>query len=266
MGEKGAGTLAIIALLAVRLPDSSLPKSLSFAEQLAGWAVPVAIIALLAQVGGRLLRSMLGAPAIWGTVHEMLDHLRDEILGNELDASPQHAHRATLFKRRLALPWPPVTWLQHGWLVPVERSGYTTRRRTCRWRAGDDSSEAEGIAGTAWVNNGVIVVTHEDLPDPAEPGLSSEEVETRIEEYASKTFVSKDWVRDHLRRAQETGPGLPRYFCGIPVLVKGKPWGVIVIDSTSKSLRDAEEVRRIYRLSGKALGSLLTHDGILKRG
>jgi len=110
-----------------------------------------------------------------------------------------------------------------------------------------------------------LVLTHEELPDPEENGISEDEAEKRLSEYAAATFVSIEQARERFQRSKGGGPKLARYFCGIPVRVQGKPWGVIIIDSTTENLKNAEDINRIYQLSGKAFGSLLTHDGVLKR-
>jgi hypothetical protein len=271
LADKFVGGIAILALLLLKLPEPPSPPStlaqMALAEGIRV-AVPVAFVALLLQASARFTRAAIGAPAIWDTVHDMLDHLRDEVLGEEVRSvtTPEHAHRATLFRRRLLVWWDPRTWLKRGWLVPVERSGYTTRKTKCRWRAGDNSAETEGVAGATWINDGVLVLTHEELPDPEEDGISRDEAEKRLSEYAARTFVAMDYARERLQRSKEGGPKLARYLCGIPVRVQGKPWGVIIIDSTTETLKNAEDINRIYQLSGKAFGSLLTHDGILKRG
>jgi len=44
-----------------------------------------------------------------------------------------------------------------------------------------------------------------------------------IKDYAAQTWVTEEWLA-HKKC-------LARSFCGIPVEIRGKPWGVIVLDS-----------------------------------
>jgi hypothetical protein len=70
----------------------------------------------------------------------------------------------------------------------------------------------------------------------------------QLGDYAQKTWVSIEWLQ---RRSQHS-----RAFCGIPVEVKGRMWGVIVLDSRSPDAIDQEAVN-VYRLVGRYLGKLL---------
>jgi hypothetical protein len=126
--------------------------------------------------------------------------------------------------------------------MPVERSGHTTRRRISIFLAPDDADRAEGIAGQTWAQNQVVLVS--DLPS-LEGNDVSQEI---IQEYARRTWISEDFA--HSRRPQA------RSFCGIPVEVKGKLWGVIVIDSRGTKVAGTRSVR-LYTLVGRFLGKLL---------
>jgi hypothetical protein len=126
--------------------------------------------------------------------------------------------------------------------MPVERSGHTTRRKISVFLAPDDADRAEGIAGQTWAQNQVVLVS--DLPS-LEGNAVPQEV---IKEYARSTWISEEWA--HCRRPQA------RSFCGIPVEVKGKLWGVIVIDSRGTKIAGRTSVQ-VYTLVGRFLGKLL---------
>ena len=133
-------------------------------------------------------------------------------------------------------------WPWSGWLVPVERSGHTTRRSHTIFLAPDDADQAEGIAGQTWAQNRVVVVN--GLSDVNEN--PSREV---LAEYAQRTWIAETWVLQKQRQHA-------RSFCGIPVEVKGKLWGVIVLDSRNPQAID-QNADKFYRLIGRVLGKLL---------
>ena len=88
------------------------------------------------------------------------------------------------------------------------------------------------------------MVLIEGLPDVS----MSNTPEPDLALYADKTGVTKDWVREHKPHA--------RSFCGIPVEIKGKLWGVVVLDSRSHTSLDEGAVST-YRMFGKLLGKSL---------
>lgn len=70
-----------------------------------------------------------------------------------------------------------------------------------------------------------------------------------LAEYAQRTWIAETWVLQKQRRHA-------RSFCGIPVQVKGKLWGVIVLDSHNPEAID-QNADKFYRLIGRFLGKLL---------
>ena len=200
------------------------------------WAtIPLLMVALgLMQV----TRWMIGPPWVWDTIHYLLDRFRDYVF--EEESGPLHHHRVTLFKyvrvRFCFRRWP---W--SGWLVPIERSGHTTRRSRTTFLAPDDADRAEGIAGQTWAQNRVVPLAK--LPDINEnPSCDA------LTEYARQTFVAEAWLQKQRQHAHS--------FCGIPVEVKGKLWGVIVLDSRNPEAIDQNAIR-FYSLIGRYLGKLL---------
>ena len=163
----------------------------------------------LAQIG----RKAIGPPRVWEAVHHLLDKFQEHVFRNQ--GGPLHHHRVTLFKyvpyRLRFCRWP---W--DGWLIPVERSGHATRKTRTVFRVPDNADYVEGVAGQVWAGNAALTV--DNLPDISDC-LSDSDLET----YAQQTWTSTSWLRKKQQYA--------RFFCGIPVEVKGKLWGVMVLDS-----------------------------------
>jgi len=177
----------------------------------------------------------------WGhdAVKEMLDKLRD--VGFPGCQDPVHYHRVTLFRYRKW--WPCLrVWPWRGWLVPVVRSGHTTlNHRTC-FLAPDDADLAEGVAGRCWSTKSVVLVPEKDSKVPL-PCLHNEDTKPHdprsiADIYAKATFVSTNWVLKMKPRS--------RSFLGIPVVVKGAPWGVIIVDSRDVAIREAQQIIAFY--------------------
>ena len=210
--------------------------ALTWLQQSAWLSIPVLTLGLgLMQAA----RSMIGPPWIWETVHYLLDRLQEHVFEQQV-GTPLHYHRVTLF-RYVRLRPSFCRWPWSGWLVPVERSGHTTRKSRSVFLAPDDADRVEGIAGQTWAQKSVVIV--ENLPD-----LSGTHSLRLLEEYAHKTWVSVEWLQSRTQHA--------RSFRGIPVEVKGRLWGVIVLDSRSPTAIDQNAVK-VYRLIGRYLGKLL---------
>ena len=85
--------------------------------------------------------------------------------------------------------------------------------------APDNPDRAEGVAGVTWATKRII--ERYGLPDCAigQPA--------QIEKYSTEAFVSKGYVEQRLK----AGKLLPKALLGIPVTVKGKVWGCVILDS-----------------------------------
>lgn len=245
IAQRVAGGLAAIvgALLKANLIDVEIyagPTAkavVQFAQTTAWISIPVSV--LVVPVLG-VIKQRVGDPRIWGIVHRSLDDFRSRLFGT-VDSAPKHEHRVTLFKweswcLRLQC-WPP--W--RGWLIPVERSGHTTQVTDIVFLAPDDADKAQGVAGQAWSRRALLVVDHlPDLKLPENPALENE--------YADFTWMTLAAVQKRRPRA--------RSLCGIPVEVGGTLWGVIVIDSRSEELPEAE-IRTYYNDYARFLGYIL---------
>jgi hypothetical protein len=114
---------------------------LTWAQQSAWISIPLLTAGLALM---QVVRSMIGPPWVWDTVHYLLDKFQEHVF--EGQSGPLHHHRVTLFKYTRRRLW-FCRWPWSGWLVPVERSGHTTRRSHTVFLTPDDADQAEGIAG-----------------------------------------------------------------------------------------------------------------------
>lgn len=137
-------------------------------------------------------------------------------------------------------------------MIPVERSGQTTKSRIPRFRASaNDPDRAQGVAGQAWVRSRPVSVS--DLPDISTRWPTDAECEL----YASKGLVTKEWVykRKFDKKKQQSNP---RALFGIPIEVEGKTWGGVVVDSRSPDEIPIEPWLEHPRYSFKTLGGTLS--------
>ncbi|MGK7913145.1 MAG: hypothetical protein AB4050_16960 [Synechococcus sp.] len=188
------------------------------------------LVALTLAVGLiAIIKRQLGPPWLWQTVHRYLNRLRDDVFIDGKDDPVDH-HRVTLFKYSRWTPYPWVwlvarAWPWGGWLLPVERSGHLTLNTSTYFKAPDRSDDAEGVAGQAWSGQSVIFV--QGLPD-----LANNPTVANYNVYAGETFVTVKWLKKKLPRS--------RLFVGMPIEVKGQPWGVVVLDSRNDSIISAD--------------------------
>jgi hypothetical protein len=230
----GASLKADVAQVQAWVPWAAKPLQLSQA-----WAWLI-IPCLTAYVGvAQLGRKMIGPPWVWDMIHSLLDDLQQHAFKG-FPNDPLHYHRATLF-RRIPWRWCFRRWPWSGWLAPIERSGHATRHSSVAFLAPDDADRAEGVAGQTWACQAVIRV--HDLPDLAVNGRKN-----AVKQYAKRTWVSEEWLEREQCRA--------RSFCGIHVEIKGKPWGVIILDSRSPQ-EIPEEVVGYFTQIARTLAKLL---------
>jgi transcriptional regulator with GAF, ATPase, and Fis domain len=119
-----------------------------------------------------------------------------------------------------------------GWLVPVARSGHTTKKIKSSFLAPDDADAAEGFAGQAWSMNQTVF-------QDGLKSINASSCEDDVLDYANRTWVGTWWV--DLKR-KEKKP-MCKALCGIPISVSGELWGVLVVDSTKpKAILDPNSV------------------------
>jgi hypothetical protein len=192
-----------------------------------------------------VIKKNVAAPWVKIAVKHILDEMRHHAF-NSVANGPNFHHRVTLFRHVKSPCWRAacsLRWPFGGWLIPFARSGHLTQKISVCFRAPDQGDDAEGVAGQAFAQDVTLPV--EDLPDVSTNACS----ETQLRNYARLTFVDLDWLREERSTA--------RALIGIPVKVKGEPWGVIVVDSRATQIPDRENVVNAYVLIAKVLGEVL---------
>lgn len=224
-------SIAFIALIqneqysiAEHLP-SKTHSAVAWLSEHAWWLI--VILGLTAAVA-KLLREKLDRDWKWTLIQELIDRIaRDAFVGTD---GPIHHHRATLFHRCWCFwitpfrsrcwPWGYGRWPWSGWLVPLVRSGYATQKSKTVFLAPDDADNAEGVAGMIWAYDKELIVT-------TNKAIGHTATQAEIDTYANNTVVASKWVGAQI----VAGKVLAASFQGIPVEVKGRKWGVLLLDS-----------------------------------
>lgn len=206
------------------------------------WLVPVLAAAVAVTAAGR---KIIAEPWIWQAIHSAVDGYREFVFQAERGEPIDH-HRVTLFRHFSCYQYPccfkrPL----ERRLIPVERSGHLKQNTNTDFIVPDEAEKATGVAGQVWRTFQTLVVS--ELPD-----LSNNPSEEEIKLYARRTWNSVEWVKNRMKNNKS----LARSICGIPIRVKGKEWGIIVIDSVSPTAvtRSSNE---FYDLMGRSLSKLL---------
>lgn len=231
--------LAVIATLKLSKPERFVAPFDNVIARVAAVGVDFAPVFAFALALAQAIRPFLLSPAQFDAIHRILTGLRDYVVGTQTGV-PYHFDRATLFRRRrFYLPLNPKRWRRwpmSGWLVPFERSGEATRHRGSCFLAPDDGDRAEGVAGQTWAQKNIVFVPPPN--DPPLPDLTHTSSEAEMQEYARRSFVEVAWVRQWLRDHKR---GLATRYVGIPVEVKSRVWGVIVLDLRSPATQTAQD-------------------------
>jgi len=90
------------------------------------------------------------------------------------------------------------------------------------------------------------------LPVHGLPEVTLGSDQATLEEYARKTFVTTDWLKDWPKREKRAA----RSFYGIPVEARGTIWGVVVLDSSDEHAIGPKD-KEVFKLIVKNLGKLL---------
>lgn len=223
------------------LSDSAI-KWMIMASELAGyWQNIVTSVAVV-------LIGALGAlasgidPWKWRVVQSCLDEFRDSVFASKSHKNDfNYSHRVTLFRLqngciRMFKPW----WRK--WLVPIARSGTVTKATKSIFRFSDNPNEIEGVVGKAWCLTGWYIV--EDLPLPS-ADMSLEQKA----DYYTKTNITVDTAIKMNYTA--------RSYAATKVEVKGKPWGVLVLDSAKEKIPITSKLNPPFRLLASAVSPIL---------
>lgn len=221
------------------------------------WAIAIGIlIYVLGFVGGRV-RSAKD----WRVIQYILDKAQEIAYPDQVgNGENKHDHRVTLFRHQQwavvnhwskneypiwskVWPWGKMRpW--SGWLVPVKRSGHTSKRSKTRFLA-MESGESEGICGTAWSSDRTQIV--QNLPM-----LSAKNKHNR-RKYSENSNCPIEMV-NHIM--DNNGASPPCSLGAIPVRVQGRPWGVLVFDSKSP-IGVRESIEADFQITVGAIEQLL---------
>lgn len=193
------------------------------------------------------LRGLIGVPAKWEMVHELLNVLKQITFRKKHKNAPDFHHRVTLFKAVGFKKFTMMPWFRKNWLVPYDRSGHVTRDSVSCFRISDDPQKAEGVAGKTWVDNQVIEVF--DLPEVTS---SSRPKEADISYISKKTWISEKAVEELSAKDRSA-----RSYCGVPVENNGKLWGVLVFDSQSAKAIGAAKASLEFQQFANLFGKLV---------
>lgn len=196
----------------------------------AWWIVPL-LVCLVAI--SKVWRERLDHAWQWNLIQDLVDRIARDAFSGVSGAN--HHHRATLFQHKTWCwrcpyrgswwwPWGIGRMPWSGWLVPVVRSGYATQNSKSVFLAPDDADKAEGVAGLVWAHDSELVIQ-------TPKAIDRQATEAEINRYSQDTNAPKEWIDKQIL----AGNTLAASFKGIAVEVKGRRWGVLLLDSREPS-------------------------------
>jgi len=150
--------------------------------------------------------------------------------------------RVTLYKYRKFSFWVLLSfrWPWGEWLCPYERSGFQRLRSNSRWKVClNKPSKNEGVAGLCFSQEDPIHLCN--LPGREE--FKGQGARALKKAYAKQTGITFELLQERI--AAEPDYDWPRSFWGIRVICEGKPWGVVLIDSTLPDIGEADYIRNV---------------------
>jgi len=186
----------------------------------------------------------IGNPWVREAVQHVLDAMHEHGFGSE-DGRELFYDRVTLFRYRkycwkfwrVGIPW-------GGFLIPYARSGHFFSNPSVIFRVPENCDDAQGVAGQAYVSGATLVI--QELPDVSKKVAPTD---SDYKTYAEKTWVADQWLREERSTA--------RALLALRVVVNGKPWGVIVVDTRATTIPNETKIIASYTLVAKVLGELL---------
>lgn len=244
-----SNVLLVVVPAFMALPEEKVPKEIRWAVVFAnerGWLV-IILAALAIPAIPWLQRRWHGHPKLLPVLDEVLSAIRTDAF--EKTGGLQSNNRVTLFAhrrfylaaviRRGMSPW-------GGWLVPARRYGHISQRSKTLFRAPDDGSKAEGIAGQAWVNDDKVASVM-DLPP-----ISRDSDEEELRKYAKETFVD-------VKQLKKVGQFSKSIVAFAVQRADGDRWGVLVLDSSTSNI-GLEQALAEWRRHAKVVGGIV--DGL----
>lgn len=190
-----------------------------------------------------VLRTGIGSPWVWDTIHQVITEFRDDLFADQRDEVD--AHRVTLFQYK---HWCWRRPFQGPHLVAVARSHHVTQQRIAVFKASDRNRE--GVVGIAWARKGWVRIPEGDDPLP-EIGICCNPIDKQA--YAQQTGVSVDWLNKKFKQGRTRASS----YAALCILSGGRPWGVLVVDSTLQIPHDTERLTAAYQPVGRILQPLL---------
>lgn len=178
-----------------------------------------------------ILYRKLGDPWVVDLIKFVLNEYQNNAfeVTPEKNQIPKDHNRITIFRYSTGLylfSKKPFSWknykkikFKERYLAPVLRSGEQSQNSQALFLVTDDSDTTQGVAGRTWCMQQAMTINK--LPDVLGDGKTSRS------NYAAKSFCTLEIIDRHI---QEKKP-MPRSISAIPLERKGKPWGVIVLDS-----------------------------------
>ena len=193
-----------------------------------------------------VLCASIGAPWVWDTIHQVVTEFRDDLFSDQ--GEDYHLHRVTLFQYKRWC-WRRPLWPLHGpHLVAVARSHHRTQRAIAVFKASD--RHTEGVAGIAWSRPGWVRIPSSEEPLPILKKTSNPQEK---QAYTEQTGVSLKWVN---KKLQSDRP-IAASYAALCILCRGKPWGVLVIDSAMEFAHESDRLTTAYRPVARILQPLL---------
>lgn len=107
-----------------------------------------------------------------------------------------------------------------SYLVFYLRSGHQSQKTNVIFPVFDESDRSSSYAAYIWSVQGAGFV--EGLPD-----LQNHPTEQNIADYSKYTYTEEETIRSYIAKQR----AMPCSIAAIPLAVKGRPWGVLVLDS-----------------------------------
>jgi hypothetical protein len=168
-------------------------------------------------------------PWKWKAIQSCLDGFSEVVYADSLYQDGfEHEHRITIFRlqRGCIKLLKPCT---RKWFVPIARSGSLKKETRSIFRFSDNPEQIEGIVGRAWCKPRKWYQAS-DIPI-----LTQSMAEHQKEDYVNKTNYPVDKALAKRYNA--------RSYAAITMELRGRLWGVLVLDSTCERIPNMESAK-----------------------
>lgn len=224
------------------------------------WAPFLILSAIILMVLPAIVKRYTTPVIILRSIEKKLDVFRDWVCVDSEDDYNDN-HRVTVFQYKKSywgilfnrrnwtyerFPWSLERTPRSGWLVPVVRSGHSSKRAKTVFWAPDDGPNCEGFAGKAWGKD--CMVTRDSLPC-----IKSTSSDQQKNKYCRDTETPNHLIKKYI----ESDKSPARSFAAFPIKVMGENWGVVVIDSQSANGIDFNQIQKAMTTLTPVLSILL---------